>query len=280
MSNRRNKIASMLGNIFGRLLVLEVTGKDKHGNYLYLCQCECGKKVTKLGGDLRRGSCKSCGCFRLDIATGNSEYFEYGKHKIDPVTGEQIKKCWHCQKIKIFSKFGAYKRSKSGKASICKECSSKRSTESNRKRRYLIIEHYTNGLMSCACCEESNLEFLSIDHINGNGANHRKEIGVRLEQWLWKMGFPEGFRILCHNCNQSLGAYGYCPHNQVGGKFVNAIENYQPKGYNKLTPIQMKDIKTRALNGELQLNLASEFKVSRATICLVVNDKRGRLYNV
>ena len=24
--------------------------------------------------------------------------------------------------------------------------------------------------------------------------------------------FPPGFRVLCHNCNQALGAYGYCPH--------------------------------------------------------------------
>jgi len=25
-------------------------------------------------------------------------------------------------------------------------------------------------------------------------------------------GYPTGFRVLCHNCNQAIGLYGYCPH--------------------------------------------------------------------
>ena len=26
-------------------------------------------------------------------------------------------------------------------------------------------------------------------------------------------GFPKDkYRLLCHNCNQSMGWYGYCPH--------------------------------------------------------------------
>lgn len=70
----------------------------------------------------------------------------------------------------------------------------------------------------CECCGESNLEFLCIDHVNGGGNKHRDEIGKgNLYQWLKKMGYPEGFRVLCHNCNFSMGAYGYCPH-QLEGK--------------------------------------------------------------
>ena len=30
--------------------------------------------------------------------------------------------------------------------------------------------------------------------------------------WAIKHNFPDELRLLCHNCNFSLGAYGYCPH--------------------------------------------------------------------
>jgi hypothetical protein len=33
-------------------------------------------------------------------------------------------------------------------------------------------------------------------------------------RWLISSGFPEGFRVLCHNCNQAIGLYGFCPHQQ------------------------------------------------------------------
>jgi hypothetical protein len=84
-----------------------------------------------------------------------------------------------------------------------------------RERRGLVFEHY--GQL-CACCGESNKEFLTIDHIKGGGSKHREEIGPGLYEWLIKNDFPEGFRTLCWNCNLSLGSYGYCPHQTEGKK--------------------------------------------------------------
>jgi hypothetical protein len=78
--------------------------------------------------------------------------------------------------------------------------------------RYEVIGHY--GAF-CACCKETKFEFLCIDHIDGGGTRHRKEIGgnsARLYAWLRKNNYPLGFRVLCHNCNQSFGIYGNCPH--------------------------------------------------------------------
>lgn len=46
----------------------------------------------------------------------------------------------------------------------------------------------------------------------GGGSKHRKEIGVASTySWLKKNKYPEGFRVLCWNCNSSLGLYGYSP---------------------------------------------------------------------
>lgn len=70
----------------------------------------------------------------------------------------------------------------------------------------------------CSCCGEAHKEFLTIDHINGDGADHRREIGkstYKLLLWLKKSGYPKGFHVLCMNCNFSYGMKGYCPHKGV-----------------------------------------------------------------
>lgn len=67
----------------------------------------------------------------------------------------------------------------------------------------------------CQCCGESNLVFLSLDHINGGGTKHRKEIGIgKLYRWIVKNNFPSGFQVLCMNCNWAK-SHGGCPHLQL-----------------------------------------------------------------
>jgi hypothetical protein len=63
------------------------------------------------------------------------------------------------------------------------------------------------------CCGESHYEFLTIDHVNGDGADHRRETNNEdIYRWLERNNFPPGFRVLCMNCNFALGYHGYCPH--------------------------------------------------------------------
>lgn len=74
---------------------------------------------------------------------------------------------------------------------------------------------YSGNDPKCACCEESTIEFLVIDHENGNGNEHRRQTGLRSDRmwaWLVKNSFPPGFRVLCHNCNFAYSAHGLCPH--------------------------------------------------------------------
>lgn len=90
-----------------------------------------------------------------------------------------------------------------------------------RRRRELksrILGHYSNGTPKCACCGESHLIFLALDHINENGAEHRKSIhSGRFYQWIAKNGFPKGFQVLCHNCNWAKSRGG-CPHGSPAGQ--------------------------------------------------------------
>ena len=84
--------------------------------------------------------------------------------------------------------------------------------------------HSKSNVPCCRCCgENSFVEFLAIDHIAGkykmDSIPELVKIGYssglkdyRLINWLIKNDFPEGFQILCHNCNTAKGVYGKCPH--------------------------------------------------------------------
>jgi len=82
-----------------------------------------------------------------------------------------------------------------------------------KERRLTVLTHYSGGVLKCACCAESIYEFLCLDHIDGGGNTHRKALGSRyIYSWIITQGFPLGYQVLCHNCNQAKGFYGLCPH--------------------------------------------------------------------
>ena len=74
--------------------------------------------------------------------------------------------------------------------------------------------------MQCACCGETEVEFLGIDHIDGDGAQHRREVlPSRIYRWLIKNKFPAGIQVSVHNCNLAKGYYGACPHQDTNGSY-------------------------------------------------------------
>lgn len=82
--------------------------------------------------------------------------------------------------------------------------------------RQRVLKAYGGDRPSCKCCGESIVDFLAVDHIDGNGAAHRRELGgtgTVFYAWLVKNNFPNGFRLLCHNCNFARSRNGgVCPH--------------------------------------------------------------------
>lgn len=81
-------------------------------------------------------------------------------------------------------------------------------------QRLIVYKHYSGGKPRCACCGDEHMEFLTIDHINGDGKKHRYLSRNRtLYKWIIDNNFPKDLRILCMNCNWSHGKHGYCPHN-------------------------------------------------------------------
>jgi hypothetical protein len=77
--------------------------------------------------------------------------------------------------------------------------------------RRMVMEAY--GGPVCSCCGETIYEFLTIDHINNDGAEHRRAIGQHLYRWLIENDYPSGFQVLCMNCNYGKQRNGgVCPH--------------------------------------------------------------------
>lgn len=62
-----------------------------------------------------------------------------------------------------------------------------------------ILSHYSQN-MSCAKCGNTHLAALSIDHMDGDGAKHRKEVGNCVYHWLKNNDYPVGFQVLCMTC--------------------------------------------------------------------------------
>ena len=89
-----------------------------------------------------------------------------------------------------------------------------RAKHADNKRR--VFAHYGSH---CVCCGEQREVFLTIDHINNDGHLYRKN-GSRSHNnvygWLVRKGFPEGFQVLCRNCNWAKESFGECPHVHEG----------------------------------------------------------------
>lgn len=82
-----------------------------------------------------------------------------------------------------------------------------------------IISHYSKGKNCCNCCGETTREFLTVDHINNDGAIQRKAKGFvwgghQNYRFIIRNNYPPGYQILCYNCNcgRSRRIDKICPH--------------------------------------------------------------------
>ena len=73
-------------------------------------------------------------------------------------------------------------------------------------RNKVAYSHYCKGEIMCQCCGEKEIDMLTLDHINNDGAHHRKfnpNTGKNLVGYVIKNNFPDGYQVLCMNCNLS-----------------------------------------------------------------------------
>lgn len=165
-----------------------------------------------------------------------------------------MKQCIKCGMEKPNEEFHRSKKCKDGLSGTCKDCIRKyyfehkdailkkrkewRNTHphymrdwqnKNKKRHFLnckkyrervrmkCLTYYGGNPPKCACCGETIIEFLSIDHINNDGAQQKRDNnlshGISFFRWLIKNHFPKEYQVLCFNCNWGKWRNnGVCPH--------------------------------------------------------------------
>jgi hypothetical protein len=116
------------------------------------------------------------------------------------------------RRIRDPQKVIAYGRSSYAKN---KEIILERLRVANQKLRFTVLSAYSPGpVIKCACCGESEYEFLTLDHINNDGSIERAALGgsVGVFKYLIKANFPGGYQVLCWNCNAVRRFGRICPH--------------------------------------------------------------------
>lgn len=105
--------------------------------------------------------------------------------------------------------------------------------ELQQNRKFSVMAIYSEGQPRCACpncyyhTHDCSIDFLTIDHINNNGAEHRRKLfgnrligGYAFYTWIIKNNFPEDLQVLCMNCQFGRKFNnGVCPHEFQHGDF-------------------------------------------------------------
>ena len=175
-----------------------------------LCNA-CGSRFAAFQAEIRRGGARYCSrkCYRSTLK-GNHYAATW-----DWKSG--YGRCSKCRQVLPISQFYNDSSRSTGIDAYCKVCAQLHVKSAALKLRTEVLSHYSNGEPKCACCGETIFEFLTIDHVLGNGNKHRKSLGGHgstwFYAWLRRNGYPEEYRVLCMNCNWAAGLYGgHCPH--------------------------------------------------------------------
>lgn len=133
------------------------------------------------------------------------------------------KECTRCREALPWSAYRILPRHSTGYRSMCRNCENATRKRPKHQPRPATLIRYKGKVLDhygakCSCCNEANTRFLSVDHIDDNGHDHKgrgkhRYKGETLYRLLVRLGFPAGIRILCFNCNIGRrNNKGTCPH--------------------------------------------------------------------
>ena len=89
------KKIDLVGQRFGRLTVVEESGRDSNGRVMYLCKCDCNNYTVVRAYSLRNGSCRSCGCLRKEVSSVNNSTHGHSNEKLYGVWRNMLKRCYY-----------------------------------------------------------------------------------------------------------------------------------------------------------------------------------------
>lgn len=87
---------NLVGEKFGKLTVLALYQKGKHSKWI--CKCECFNFHIAVGGNLKSGVTRSCGCLMREVKRDLSKIIKHGKYK------SQEFNTWHMMLQRCYKK--------------------------------------------------------------------------------------------------------------------------------------------------------------------------------
>ena len=131
---------------FGRQIAIKPCGKNRYGNVLWLCKCDCGKEHIVASGKLIQGKSKSCGCYARDLHVKQLE-----RHGITTGGKPRTFNIWNGMKARCLNpKAVSYKNYGGRGITICEE--------------WLVFENFHEWAMNNGYGDD-----LEIDRINNDG---------------------------------------------------------------------------------------------------------------
>lgn len=64
--SKNHNFRNLTDKRFGKLTVIEITGRNKYKKVLWLCRCDCGNEKVLVSSDLLQGKVRSCGCLIIE----------------------------------------------------------------------------------------------------------------------------------------------------------------------------------------------------------------------
>lgn len=83
----------LIGERFGRLIVIEENGRNKSRQKMWLCRCDCGNEKEVPTSYLTSGDTTSCGCYRKECELKNLSKF-WGKPRTHGLSKTRIYQIW------------------------------------------------------------------------------------------------------------------------------------------------------------------------------------------
>lgn len=104
----------------------------------------------------------------------------------------------------------------------CKPCyrarnKDKLNAQSRKYNQRLRDDCFAGYGNQCACCGELNVGFLTLDHVNRDGAEKKRTLKLHSNLQTYRIAieqnFPNDYQLLCFNCNCGRERFdGVCPH--------------------------------------------------------------------
>lgn len=93
---------NLIGERFGRLIVIKEKGRNKRRQKIWLCKCDCGKEKEIPTSYLTSGDTTSCGCYRKECEIKNLSK-TWGKPRTHGLSNTRLYQIWADMKDRCYN---------------------------------------------------------------------------------------------------------------------------------------------------------------------------------